>query len=185
MRVVLALLFLVFFISPTSAQYRPLRSFIPPGYRILGRASADINGDGHIDQVIVFKNPYEKIYWDTTRPLLVFAGNGKGGYRLLARNDSAVLCAGCGGVHGDPYQKVTAVPGWFSIKHFGGSGWRWTRVITFAYDHRRKQLLLRSDGGWSWHVRNSKDRTRLANQQQDFGQERFDHFSFNRAFEGK
>lgn len=109
--ILLTLLLLVFFTYPTSAQYRPLRSFIPPGYKILDEASADINGDGYTDQVIVLKNPYEKMNGDTTRPLLVLVGNGKGGYRLLARSDSAVLCAGCGGVHGDPYQKVKAGPG--------------------------------------------------------------------------
>src|SRR5579872_1329350 len=151
------------------AQYHTVRFYIPSGYTILGKASADINRDGYTDLVIVLKNPYEKYNEDTTRPLLVLAGNGKGSYRLLARNDSVVLCANCGDVHGDPFEKVAAGKGWFSVQHFGGSGWRWTRWITFAYDSGLRRLLLRSDGGWSWHGSNPDVPTRITNRPQDFG----------------
>ncbi len=46
--------------SPAPAPFHPLRYYIPIGYTILGRASADINGDGNKDWIIVLRNPYEK-----------------------------------------------------------------------------------------------------------------------------
>jgi hypothetical protein len=168
-----------------AAQYRPFRTFIPTGYTILGRAAAVIDGDGYTDWVVALRNPYEKMNGDTTRPLLLLKGNGRGGYHLLARNDSVVLCYNCGGVHGDPFERVTAGKGRFSIRHFGGSGWRWTRVITFRYDSKKKQLLLASDGGRSWHGDGPKAGTRLTNRPEDFGRVTFSQFSYNRAFEKK
>jgi hypothetical protein len=162
------------------AQYHPIRFYIPSGYTILGQASADINGDGHTDHVIVLRNPYEKMNWDTTRPLLLLAGDGKGSYRLLARNDSVVLCSGSGGVHGDPFQQVVAGNRRFSVRHFGGSGWRWTRTITFRYDSHRRQFILQSDGGWSWHTASPDKRTRISNRPQDVGHVPFQEFTYNR-----
>jgi hypothetical protein len=165
------------------AQYHTVRFYIPSGYTILGQASADINRDGYADVIVVLKNPYEKYNEDTTRALLVLAGNGKGSYRLLARNDSVVLCANCGGAYGDPFQEVAAGKGWFSVRHFGGSGWKRTWWINFAYDRRRRLLLLRSDGGWSWDSSNQDVRARITNRPQDFGRIPFEAFSYNRAFE--
>lgn len=168
-----------------TAQYRPFRTFIPTDYTVLGRAAADIDGDGHTDWVVALRNPCEKMNGDTTRPLLLLKGNGRGGYRLLARNDSVILCYNCGGVHGDPFQRIKAGRGWFSVRHFGGSGWRWTRIITFAYDRHRKQFLLRSDAGRSWNDSWPKEGGPFRNRPQDFGLLAFEQFSYDRAFEKK
>lgn len=168
-----------------SAQYHQLRTFIPRGYTILGRASANINEDGRSDLVVALRNPYEHLNYDTIRPLLLLLGNGQGGYRLAARNDSVVLCENCGGIHGDPFQGVSAGKGWFSVRHFGGSGWRWTRVITFGYNRHRQEFLLRSDGGYSWHIDLPKVRNRFTNRPEDFGRITFTQFSWDRAFEKK
>jgi hypothetical protein len=189
MRLTLSLLLLItnLFLanSPASAQYHAVKWFVPSGYTILGRAAADINGDGHTDVVMVLRNPYEKLNADTARQLLLLAGNGKGGYHLLARNDSVVLCLGCGGVHGDPFEQVTAGNRWFSVQHFGGSGWRWTRAISFRYDDHRQQFILRSDGGYNWYISSPDKRTHFTNRPQDFGKVAFGEFSYNRAFESK
>ena len=133
--------------------------------------------------MVVLRNPYEKMNPDTTRPLLLLLGNGKGEYRLVARNDSVVLCENCGGVHRDPFQRVTASKGWFSIRHFGGSGWRWTRVITFRYNRRGRQFLLASDVGRSWHIGLPTDGARIVNRPEDFGRVTFSQFSYNMALE--
>lgn len=80
---------------------------------------------------------------------------------------------------------VTAGEGWFSVRHFGGSGWRWRRVITFRYDRGWRQFLLAADGGRSWHVDSPKNGTRIVNRPEDFGRVTFHEFSYNRAFEKK
>lgn len=177
----LLLLFSALTLSLTaSAQYSPLRSFIPPGYTIIGQATADIDKDGCADRIIVLRNPYEHMNADTTRPLLLLKGNGKGGYRLLARNDSVVLCYNCGGVHGDPFQRVTASDGRFTVWHFGGSGWRWIRIITFGFDKHTGQFLLTSDCGRSWHADESNGGTPITHRPEDFRRITFTQFSYAR-----
>jgi hypothetical protein len=169
-------------INHTSAQFKPLRAFVPQNYSILAHASGDINIDGNKDLVIILRNRWENMNYDTTRPLLLLAGNGKGQYRLLARNDSVVLCLGCGGVHGDPFVGVTVKNGFFAVRHFGGSGWRWTRGIAFKYDLRRHAFFLHRDSGWSWHLSDPSKRTEIVSRQRDFDQVPFAEFSYNTVF---
>ena len=68
---------------------------------------------------------------DTARHLLIIQGEKDGTFKIVANNDSIVLCFGCGGVFGDPYAGITVKDNYFSIEHYGGSAWRWTRIITF------------------------------------------------------
>jgi hypothetical protein len=189
MRIALPLLLLfahfAFNTSTASAQYHTMRYYIPSGFTILDRASADINRDGHADQVIVLRNPYEKMNGDTTRPLLLLAGNGKGGYHLMARNDSVAMCSNCGGPHGDPFEEVLAGRGWFSLKHVGGSSWRWTRVIRFQYNSHRQQFILQSDSGSSWYADTPEQWTPVTNRPEDFGRVSFNHFSYDRVFQSE
>ena len=92
--------------NSASAQFKPLRGFLSHGYSILASAAGDLNQDGKMDLVVILRNRYERINTDTTRRLLLLAGNGQGKYRLMARNDSVVLCRGCGGVYGDPFAGI-------------------------------------------------------------------------------
>jgi hypothetical protein len=41
------------------------------------------------------------------------------------------------------------------MEHYGGSNWRWTRVITFKFDTKSKQFILHS----SWHVSDPNKQT--------------------------
>ena len=161
-------------------QFKNLRQFIPTEFSILDSASGDINKDGINDLVLILKNNYEKFNSDTTRPLLLLKGNKVGQYKLIARNDSTVLCMGCGGVFGDPYQGITIKNGYFSIEHYGGSSWRWTRIITFRYDLKTNQFVLHRDAGQSWHTSDPNKTTENIFSKEDFNKLTFDKFSYSK-----
>jgi hypothetical protein len=153
---------LAFFSFAASAQSHDPKLFqnlIPGNYSLLDSASGNLNKDAYKDLVLILKSDGEEQHPDTTRPLLLLAGTADGGYRLLARNDGVVLCKGCGGVFGDPYAGIVIKNGYFSIEHYGGSNWRWTRVITFRFDVKSGQFRLHRDAGVSYHTSNP-DKTR-------------------------
>jgi hypothetical protein len=131
--------------SRVQSQSGAIPSFIPADYQVLDSASGDLTGDGIKDLVLILHLSKETDFPDTTRSLLLLQGLGKGQYQLMARNDHVVYCAGCGGVFGDPYAGITVKGKYFSIEHYGGSNWRWTRVITFRYDAKTKHFLLHRD----------------------------------------
>lgn len=161
-------------------QYKSLKQIIPTNFTILDSTSGDLNKDGIKDLVLILKNNYEKFNSDTTRPLLLLQGNKIGQYKLIARNDSVVLCMGCGGVFGDPYQGITIKRGFFSIEHFGGSSWRWTRIITFKFDTKSKRFYLHRDAGQSWHTSDPNKTTKNIYNKTDFDNLPFYKYSYNK-----
>ena len=48
-------------------------------------------------------------------PLFVLACTSTGKFKLIARNDSVVLCKSCGGILGDPYQGIAIKNGYSSL----------------------------------------------------------------------
>ncbi|MEP7377060.1 MAG: hypothetical protein ABI675_26910 [Chitinophagaceae bacterium] len=165
----------------SNGQYRRFESFIPAGFSLLDSASGDINKDGKKDFLLILINNHEETAADTTRPLLLLTGDGKGLYQLAERNDSVVLCKGCGGVFGDPYACITIKNGFFSIEHYGGSNWRWSRVITFKYDVKLKQFVVHRDAGDSFHTSNPDKVTTHVYHKEDFGKLLFANYSYERA----
>src|SRR6476659_4898680 len=104
-------------------SYKKVREFIPNGYQIYDTASGDFNADGYKDLLIVLKSINENSNSSEERPLLLLAGGAKGKLELVARNDHVVLCASCGGVFGDPYQKVSMKGEFLSVEHSVGGNW--------------------------------------------------------------
>lgn len=134
-----------------------IKAFIPEGYEPISAATGDLNMDAIPDAVLVVKKPDEKETSDvvdnpTKRPLLVLLGEGKNQYKLAGRNDNVVLCVDCGGVFGDPFEGVSIKNGVFSVEHYGGSSWRWTKIITFKYSPKDKNWLLTRVGSDSFHA---------------------------------
>jgi len=68
----------------------------------------------------------------------------------------------------------------FSIEHFGGSGWRWTRIITFRFDTKTKSFYLHRDAGKSWHTSDPNKTTENLYNFTDFGKLTFDKYSYNK-----
>lgn len=134
-----------------------LKSFIPEGYEALSITSGDLNLDSFTDIVLIVKKTNEKETSDvienpTKRPLLILLGEGKNKYKLAARNDNVVLCIDCGGIFGDPFEGVSIKNGIFSVEHYGGSAWRWTKIITFKYSPKDKNWILTRVGADSFHT---------------------------------
>lgn len=159
------------------SQAASLASFIPADYKLLDSASGDLTGDGVKDLVLILHLRQETDFPDTTRPLLLLQGLGKGQYQLMARNDHVVYCAGCGGVFGDPYAGITVKGKYFSIEHYGGSNWRWTRVITFRYDAKTTHFILHRDAGESFHTSDPDKTEQIVHSPESFGKIRLEEYS--------
>lgn len=134
-----------------------LDAFVLDGHVILDFQKGDINNDQREDVILIQKAINETETSDvidnpTPRPLMLLLREPNGGLKLAARNDQAVLCVDCGGVMGDPYQGITIKGNYFSIEHYGGSSWRWTKVVTFKFDPSKQEWFLHKDGGQSFHA---------------------------------
>lgn len=158
-----------------------LASFVPEGYTALDTTSGDLNLDPYPDMVLVLKKNGEDSTSDVSehpekRPLLLLAGRADKTYQLAARNDNAVYCIDCGGVMGDPFVQVVVKKGYFSIEHYGGSSWRWTRTTTFKFSPADGFWYLHKDGGDSFHASNPEKVTTKIRTTKDFGKLPFDQF---------
>ena len=163
-------------------QSQILESFIPAGYSILDSASGDINKDAKKDVLLILKNNEEENSGDTVRPLLVLFGGGKNFYELASRNDSVVLCKACGGVFGDPYAGMSVKNNFFSIEHYGGSNWRWTRIITFRYDVKTGKIYLHKDAGESFHVDDPGKTKPYSYTKEDYEKLLFPNYSYDKIW---
>lgn len=151
-----------------------IHSLVPPGYAVLDTVTGDLNSDAHLDLIVVYKQSNEEEISDVVdypgkRLLVIYTGIGEGAFELAARNENVVLCYDCGGIMGDPYRAVVARDGYFTVEHYGGSAWRWTRLITFKYSIQEKRWLLHKDGGESYHASEPENSTSHVKTVQDFG----------------
>jgi hypothetical protein len=179
---ILALLVLKLASNAQDATPQLFQNLIPSGYAILDTAFGDLNRDAYKDAVVILKRSDEEAYSDTARPLLLLAGTATGNFRLLARNDSVVLCSGCGGVIGDPYAGITIKNGYFSIEHYGGSNWRWTRIITFKFDVANQVFRLHRDAGVSFHTSDPDKTKDLFYNKPDFGKHLFTEYTYSKGW---
>jgi hypothetical protein len=155
-----------------------LKQYIPEGFTVMDTVYGNLNKDKYKDMIMVLKNVHEDVVVDDGRPLLLFLGQADGNYILAAKNDKVVLCYHCGGVLGDPYQQIVIKDGYFSIEHYGGSGWRWTRIITFKYSDRDKNWLLHKDGGVYYHGAEPEKMKTTVLTNKDFGRIKFEDFDY-------
>lgn len=134
-----------------------LKKYIPKGFDALEIAKGDLNRDAYADVILVLKKKGEEKTSDVIdhpekRPLLILLGQADKSYKLAARSDNSVYCVDCGGMMGDPFTGITIKNGYFSVEHYGGSGQRWTRIVTFKYSPAEKNWFLFKDGGDRFHA---------------------------------
>lgn len=154
-----------------------LSQFITKGFEAYDTAYGDINLDGKVDLIMILKNKKENIDPELARPLLLLTKNNDESYSLAKRNDNVVLKIQEGGVFGDPYDGITIKNGYFSIEHYGGSSWRWTKIITFKYDKEKKDWFLHKDGGVSYHTSNPDEIEEDVKTKKDFGIIKFEEYN--------
>ncbi len=164
-------------------SYKKVKEFIPKGYQMYDTASGDFNGDGYTDFLLVLKSNNENPNSNGERPLLLLAGGAKGKLELVARNDHVVLCASCGGVFGDPYQKVSIKGEFFSVEHSVGGNWQWSRTITFKYNSETKEIVLHEDVTKSYQAYAQHKQKSIASNKTDFGNLPFESYSYDKGFD--
>jgi hypothetical protein len=181
----LLILFALLIVNSTFAQSKKavatkLRPFIPKDYSVLAYETGDLNQDTYPDVVLALKNNHETDSDQTARPLLILLGKKGGGLSLYARNDSAVLCKGCGGVFGDPFEGITIKGRYFSLGYYGGSRYRWNRNTTFKYDPVKKDFILHRDAGLSYDdTQHNKKYAKDVYHKEAFGKQRFVKYKYD------
>ena len=130
--------------------------FIERGTKAIRLETADLNGDGRSDFVLVLEKSKTKRDKDgfplDQRPLLILIRQPDKSLKLAGRNEKVVFCATCGGVFGDPFAGIKTGRNTFTVELYGGSNWRWTEDYTFNYSRLdRTWQLVRIESG-SFHV---------------------------------
>lgn len=159
-----------------------LLPFVPEGYEILSHAFGDLNQDQVEDAVLVLTQEGE----DTLtyipdelfeRPLIILLGQKGNVLKPEYRNDKVVLCRECGGVFGDPFESIEIDKGAFTVHHYGGSAWRWSRNLTFTYDKDQSDFVLKSDHQMSFHAMDPGNTQKVVERtMKDFGTVLFKDF---------
>lgn len=119
-------------------------AFVAKGKTAIALESADLNGDGTKDYILVVENtnPSSPDEPDDYRSLLILT-RGAGGKLMQAKsNDKVVYCQMCGGVFGDPFAGIDTGTNSFTVNNCGGSNWRWSDSYKFNYSRRDRTWQL-------------------------------------------
>lgn len=167
--------------NPRSIIHDEVVKHIPEDYELLDTCRGDLNLDGYSDLLLLLKKKKEEESSDVIdhpeeRPLFLFTQDASGQYTLAKKNNRSVLCVNCGGVYGDPYHSMVIKDGYFSIEHYGGSNWRWARIITYKYDSKSNDWCLYKDGTDNYHVSDPEKIESTIKTTKDFGKVSFEEF---------
>jgi len=153
--------------------------FVLEGHEVMDIQDADLNADGRKDVLLALKAIEEENTDDidnpNPRPLLILTRNKDNSLSLAQRNDNTILCLHCGGVFGDPYNGMVIKGNYFSVQHFGGSNWKWTRILTYKYDEAQQNWYLHKDGGSE--ISPAQETTEWVKDTKDFGTIEFKNFN--------
>jgi hypothetical protein len=151
-----------------------LRAFLSGNVTALGFSSADLDGNGSNDYVLVVQRTDKEganRVGDPMRTIVIISRSADGKLFEVARNDHAVMCKSCGGVWGDPFAGVESKNKEFRINHFGGSREKWSTDFVFGYSRRDMAWqLIRVEQG------NNGTETKTYTSPADFGKIDFKEF---------
>lgn len=148
--------------------------FVETGTRAIALESADLNGDGTKDFILILQKEKPALgeyeLPEKSRPLLILTRSADGKLTTTKRNEDLVLCAQCGGVFGDPFEGVRVGRGTFTVDHYGGSNWRWKTTHRFNYSRIDKTWQLVRVENLSYHTSNpNKVKTEIETPPRHFG----------------
>ncbi|HAN79104.1 MAG TPA: hypothetical protein DCQ31_15730 [Bacteroidales bacterium] len=164
-----------------------LLTFVPAGFSVFDTIPGDLNLDQYPDMVLILKNDLEEVdslAMDNPyeRPLLLLTGQTDGTYKLAAKNNKTVMCKMCGGSFGDPYTGVTIKNGRFSVEHYGGSSWRWAKVISYLYNTEQGKWFLVRIGNDSFHSAEPDKVETTIKTDKEFGSVLFENFDWEKEY---
>ena len=115
-----------------------VKPFVEQRTKPIALESADLNGDGLQDYILVLEreNPSikdENDFPKNQRPLLILVRGADNKLTAAKRNELIVMCSQCGGMMGDPFAGVSVAKNTFTVSHYGGSAWRWSVAYKFNY----------------------------------------------------
>lgn len=156
--------------------------FLPENYTVLDSISGNLNLDNYNDMILVLKKNNEEKTSDVIdnpekRPLFILIGEPNNHYKLIEKNYNSVYCIDCGGMMGDPYVRIVIKQGYFSVEHYGGSSWRWKRIITYKYSKEDNNWFLHKDGSESFNTSEPEKIKKTIKTTKDFGKVLFKDFN--------
>jgi hypothetical protein len=153
-----------------------VEKFIPKDYEVLNLTVGNLNLDEYEDAILILKHEDEESD-DYKRPLYILIGDSRGKFRVVAENNSSVLGVSDGGILGDPFVGVTINNGYFSLKYYGGSNWRWSRTVTFKYDRRERKWFFYQDREESYYLLKPNKKEIDIRTPEDLGTIEFERFN--------
>lgn len=138
-----------------------INAFIPKGFEVLSLTTGDINNDKLADYVLVCKNKKEAEDGGLPRPIMLILQDANKKFKVAKKSEQIIMCVGCGGVMGDPFSGVEInKDGTFSIQHYGGSSWRWSKDATFRFDAIKNNWVLNLEKNITFHASDPEKTTR-------------------------
>ena len=154
-----------------------LQSFVLDGHVILDYIKGDLNADGLEDVILITKAKTEaETYDEAPRPLILLIRDENGKLSIRRRNIKTVYCYSCGGAMGDPYQRLVIKGNYFSIEHYGGSNWKWEKIITFKYDSEKDGIYLHKVGSINYNLEAKVEEEKILSTK-DFGVIKMEDFN--------
>lgn len=115
--------------------------FVPDGSYIRMSQSGDIDSDGDDDVLVVLQKKGDEHRLDQ-RTLLILQRNSHGELIKRTQGLKAISCMSCGGMFGDPLQRIVTSKNGFSLHFEGGSRYIWSIDYRFAYEKQTNDWFL-------------------------------------------
>jgi len=191
LKLFLTMLFLILLVdmSPglafSSEQKTPAEviPFIKKTESLLYFTTADLNGDGLQDYLLILEEPGSEEDGNL-RELVILTRQDDRSLQLAKRNRKMVYCSKCGGGWGDPFDSENVITDTktFSVDNYGGGGFRWSEGFKFNYSRRDRTWQLVEVTISTFNVNElDSEKTKIYRPPKDFGKidiEDFDPANF-------